>query len=797
MFESLSRQAIELGLPLIPVFQASGLPCVTDKIIQRAFDPLIQASMRTEHPTKNACISLDTLGDNGCRLYVVEVFDSRINRLLQPTAALGHKLIYKTMDPTGRKDFDVYNLEGDIVVSVQLRGYVTVLSATDLPSKHAEIIVVDLQQLREILDEVGEIRTQNDPYTRLPSTFAQLDYQLKSKNGLFVANLLLKSNENTRVLPILHEIDAVYAQMTVKLLKDARLAHSPVGLYIQHFLSLLSEQIHENKLKLHPDALRGIGAQYSEKYFVSLSKDDIQMDYEDFKTFALRLMSASIGSEQKMLVACQDIFDEMALSTALSKIQLDQFKRFVSRQSAMKLNMNKIESQILETRKERFGLGSFSNTLGKAISTLNLMGDFRYDGIISSELLRWSGAFWEIYPDVELRQFINYYFASKEIQRSISKLNEMCESIKRQFASYLPPTSGVNFLNCYLDENLNTFSHDRRQGFTYAFDFEYNPELPDPALFLDFLNDCFCEQTPADRDRNINLVKQTIAATLFQKGPSLQKAVLLYGAASTGKSQLLEIVKRLVPSHKTCAISPEKWNEAVQAKGLNDKLLNVCGELSETKSIDAQRFKDIVDGNPITHSTLSTSFTVTPHCTHWFASNHLPKSKDPTEGFSRRWLIIQFDNVVKPHLRVLDLGSKIASAEKEQIVNWASKAITQLNEQRSFDLAPNDLEGGIARMNNNVRYFIETACTTHNLSWLKSLEKDELTQELTALKPTSLKYIYTKYSVFVKDMNCGAVVDEQEFIMRMRHLAAMFGFISVVGAAANRRIIVQYYGVNL
>jgi phage/plasmid-associated DNA primase len=160
-------------------------------------------------------------------------------------------------------------------------------------------------------------------------------------------------------------------------------------------------------------------------------------------------------------------------------------------------------------------------------------------------------------------------------------------------------------------------------------------------------------------------------------------------------------------------------------------------------------------------------------------------------------LIIQFDNVVKPHLRVLDLGSKIASAEKEQIVNWASKAITQLNEQRSFDLAPNDLEGGIARMNNNVRYFIETACTTHNLSWLKSLEKDELTQELTALKPTSLKYIYTKYSVFVKDMNCGAVVDEQEFIMRMRHLAAMFGFISVVGAAANRRIMVQYYGVNL
>jgi len=797
MFESLSRQATPLGLPLIPVFHASGLPCVRQKMINEAGSELIQTSMRKTHPSKNACLSLDTEVEGGYFYYLAEILDARLMSTLPPSAMLGAKLIYKSRIEKNKKNYTIQTPQGEVLASVQSRGFAQIASAVDLPTPNQPVVHFNEKALRVALAQLGEIHFTESAQNSLPTTIAQMEYQIKSRNGRFVNDLLLKSTENTQILPVLHEIEAIYTQMASKLSISSDMTLFPVDGYIQHFFSLLSEKIHATQLKLHPEALKGIGANHRENYFVSVSPCDLQRDYEGFKSYALECMTDAVGSEQRMLVACQDIFDEMAVSTALSKIQLDQMKRFVSRQSGMKLNLSKIEFQIVDTRKNLFGLGSFGNTLDKAKAALSLTGDFCYDPDICLSLLRWSGAYWEVFDDGALRQFISNYFPSQELQRSASKVKDMCSALKKMFYEKPPQAQGVNFQNCYLDENLVTLPSDKQLGFTYAFDFEYKPELPEPVMFLAFLNDCFEHQPPPIRERNIELVQQTIAATLYQRGPALQKAVLLYGAGSTGKSQLLEIIKRLVPTSKTCAVAPDQWSDAVQARGLNDKLLNVCGELSETKSIDAQRFKDIVDGNPISHSTLSTSFTVTPVCTHWFASNHLPKSKDTTEGFSRRWLVLQFDNVVDPTKLVLDIGAKIAVAEKEQIVNWATKAITSLIKRQQYSVAPNDLESNIAQMNNNVRYFIETACTTSDLSWLKPMPRNELAEVLTTLKPLSLKYLYTKYSLFIKDMNCGAAIDEQQFIIRMRHLAALFGFMVVVGHDKRGRILVQYYGVSL
>ncbi len=73
--------------------------------------------------------------------------------------------------------------------------------------------------------------------------------------------------------------------------------------------------------------------------------------------------------------------------------------------------------------------------------------------------------------------------------------------------------------------------------------------------------------------------------------------ILLQGAPKTGKSQLLRIASALVPDTARCVVPPNEWSDRFMPAMMNEKLINVCGELSEKKKIDGMKFKDIVDGS--------------------------------------------------------------------------------------------------------------------------------------------------------------------------------------------------------
>ena len=85
-------------------------------------------------------------------------------------------------------------------------------------------------------------------------------------------------------------------------------------------------------------------------------------------------MSEAIGNDQKMLQACQRAMEEIARSFSLTKLEQDQLKRFISRQSGMKLNMSKMDSQISLLRTTRFlplflvqFFGAFNDNLLKTV----------------------------------------------------------------------------------------------------------------------------------------------------------------------------------------------------------------------------------------------------------------------------------------------------------------------------------------------------------------------------------------------------------------------------------------------
>lgn len=267
---------------------------------------------------------------------------------------------------------------------------------------------------------------------------------------------------------------------------------------------------------------------------------------------------------------------------------------------------------------------------------------------------------------------------------------------------------GVNFANGFLGQDGTLYKHEAGYGCTYTLPFRYLPENSGKCpKFFDFLYQAWGDAP--DYDQRLAALQEAICVTIFGLGPRFQRAILLEGAAKSGKSQLLSIVKHLVPDEARCACPPDTWHDKFSPVMMHNKILNVCGELPETTQIDGQRFKDIVSGDDIQMQYKNGQiFMDSVFATHWFASNHLPKTSDTSEGFNRRWLIFRFDHPVKAEKRVLDYGEIIAMEEREGIAAWAVEALQRLMVQNEYTLSASHSERVLemANANNSVRYFV-------------------------------------------------------------------------------------------
>jgi putative DNA primase/helicase len=52
---------------------------------------------------------------------------------------------------------------------------------------------------------------------------------------------------------------------------------------------------------------------------------------------------------------------------------------------------------------------------------------------------------------------------------------------------------------------------------------------------------------------------------------------------------------------------------------------------------------------------------------HWFASNHLPGTRDPSKGFTRRWVFLEFNEIIPDGKKIPDFDKIILNEEREQI----------------------------------------------------------------------------------------------------------------------------------
>lgn len=317
---------------------------------------------------------------------------------------------------------------------------------------------------------------------------------------------------------------------------------------------------------------------------------------------------------------------------------------------------------------------------------------------------------------------------------------------------------GVNFANGFLDSDLKLHDHNPKYGKTFTLPFNYDPARASEChQWLKFLEDTWGDDE--DFDDKVKALQQAFAATMFGIAPDYQRAFLLHGKAGSGKSVTLEVLQALMPPNAQSAISPVQWNGNFALAGMVGKTLNVCGELPEETVIDGAKFKQVVEGSPCTTSFKNQDeFSFRPLCAQWFASNHLPRSRDTSYGFVRRWLIFDFPRVVPVEERIVDFAEHLIYEEQEAIASWAVQGITSLLKDGRYVEPKSHLERlrQIQRANNSVA------------AWLASNPKVRPVEDQN--ETADAREAFDHYVFYMKEVSRGFSVTFEKFVQMAEEL---------------------------
>lgn len=346
------------------------------------------------------------------------------------------------------------------------------------------------------------------------------------------------------------------------------------------------------------------------------------------------------------------------------------------------------------------------------LDELERYGEVRYDG---SHFYQWAGSHWRQKATAELFTMLANEFGNLPAARRSSDHKGIVEIMKALVPFGLADVDipGIAFANGYLTTDLELVPHDKRYGNRYCMNYRYAPNEGAPLKLMALLQAAWGHR--ADYADQVQALREAIAATLFGISWRYARAICLYGVNQSGKSTLKNIIERLVPSDQISKVPPHDWSDRFLPTGMQGKLLNFCGELSESEMIAGDRFKSIVEGEEINGQLKGGQiFKFKPTCAQWFASNHLPRTRDTSGGFSRRWLILSFDRRVPDGQKIEGLADMIVAEEAEAIMAWAIPAILDLMSRHDYTLPAGHhrMAEEMSQQNNSVRFFLTAGGVT-------------------------------------------------------------------------------------
>ena len=324
--------------------------------------------------------------------------------------------------------------------------------------------------------------------------------------------------------------------------------------------------------------------------------------------------------------------------------------------------------------------------------------------VAEGSVWRYVGTHWESLIESELRRVVHRYDGASFGKGSTVKLSRSrVDSILNEFTAmhddldfFGDAPAGINCLSGFIrfPEDTNepvVENHSAEHRCRHVIKGRWPVNVPGnvqkSSLLAHLLWGCF--QDDPDAADKVNLLGEVAGAAVLGQGTHLMKpkAIVLKGiTAENGKSQIVDVIRGLLPPSAASAIPLGKFNDDRFVCGLIGKLLNASDELTSAAAVASDAFKQIITGEPITsRDVYRSAVTFRPMAQHLYATNDLPSFKGGMDrGVQRRLLVLTFNRTIPEDERVEHIGGRISTEETDLLLDWAVKGAQRLLKQRYF-----------------------------------------------------------------------------------------------------------------
>lgn len=242
----------------------------------------------------------------------------------------------------------------------------------------------------------------------------------------------------------------------------------------------------------------------------------------------------------------------------------------------------------------------------------------------------------------------------------------------------------INMRNGVFDVSTMEFrDHSLEDYSTVQIPISYEPEARCPR-FLQFLNEIF------EGDTQRIAVAQEWVGICLTPDTKAQKAMIFLGGGANGKGVMMYIMEQLVGADNISHVPLNELSRGFARVRLFGKLLNMSSENENSgNSLNTQYFKAIVGEDIIeAEEKCKPMFAFQPIVKMTFAMNTLPYTKDRSDGFFRRLMILRFTAYFPEKKRDKYLKEKLCE-ELPGIFNWALEGLERLRKNNySFTQCP-------------------------------------------------------------------------------------------------------------
>ena len=240
----------------------------------------------------------------------------------------------------------------------------------------------------------------------------------------------------------------------------------------------------------------------------------------------------------------------------------------------------------------------------------------------------------EVFIEDKLEFAAGDFVTNQTRNEIVEKVKRMSTARDREFEHYPEKlVVGNGILNLHTGELSSYTPHEYHST---KIDVDWNPDAGDPEEIDRFLHDIV-------DDSDVNTLYRLIAHTLYKEYIG-EKAAMLIGSGSNGKSMFLDLVESFIGSYNIARRELQDFGEDMYAlNNLQGKLANLATEIGEQEMGDTTAFKkatgrDKIDA-PVKYER---PISFENYATLVFATNEMPTFGQDNHAIWRRWLYVDF-----------------------------------------------------------------------------------------------------------------------------------------------------------